>query len=203
MNRIDEDASASQAARLTAESSHGPAAAASGRSLVLPGSRRREMARLDGWASRWSIIHFGRHAGKTLPKIALDDPDWVFNAAERGYLQRVARSRELVSKARAIRIPDGLRGPRVADYIAHGNGRLDHVEVDYGSRMVRDEDSGVWRRGHLDLSFAYFLAGGVDRTGSKAIVEAVRSFVFKPRGWKRMTAELCEAFFDDDANFVL
>ena len=30
----------------------------------------------------WSILTFGKHKGKSLPRILLSDPDWFFWAAE-------------------------------------------------------------------------------------------------------------------------
>jgi hypothetical protein len=149
----------------------------------------------------WPKINSGKHAKSSLPTIVLRDPDWVFWAATEGLLERLERSGEVVEKARSIRIPDGKRGPRVADYIANARGVLDHVEIGYASEMIRDEDRGVRRLKHFDLFYAYRLKGAMDKTGSGAILALVRRHVFKPRGWTRMTVDLCESFFDDDANF--
>lgn len=44
----------------------------------------------------WPKIKFGTHENKSLPVIALHDPDWLFWAAERGMLNRVARAGEVL-----------------------------------------------------------------------------------------------------------
>jgi hypothetical protein len=48
----------------------------------------------------WTIVTFGRYRGKTLPQIALIDPDWFFWAMEN---QIFSRSPQLKEEANDIR----------------------------------------------------------------------------------------------------
>jgi len=146
----------------------------------------------------WNALYFGKHQGRTLPEVVLTDPDWVFWAAENHLLDQVPRARELCAKARTIAFP----GPRVVDYIAHPWMRkLSHIEVVVPSDVPRDEDRGVTRLHVFDLCFARQLAPR-DKTGSRRIIDALRKYVFEPRGWKRMTKARCEEFFDDASCFA-
>ncbi len=151
----------------------------------------------------WLPLTFGKHEGKTLPQVALTDPDWLFWAEGDGILVRfrVPRAVELCFRARNIRISDGTRGARVADYVLNSSGKLSHVEVGYANEMNRSEDRGVVRRPGLDLSVAHAIAGR-DKLGAERILKALSVHVFKPMGWARVTKERGESFFNDAANFI-
>jgi hypothetical protein len=137
--------------------------------------------------------HFraGRFVGKTVPQIALSDHDWLFDCEERGYLTNVQRFAKVCTKARKIRFPQGQRGPRVADYVAHANGKLSHAEVGYPDQMSRDEDRGVTRLLVFDLSFARKLAD-YDKLGAQrswvARVEITQVRRGAGAAWARSTA---------------
>ena len=55
----------------------------------------------------WATVNFGKHAGKTLPQIIFDDPDWFFwayenNAFKGGLTRETARS---TAGLASIRVP--------------------------------------------------------------------------------------------------
>lgn len=150
----------------------------------------------------WPVLTFGKHEGKTLVQAVLTDPDWVFWAHGQGALKHVPRADELCLKARNIRIPAGRHGPKVADYVMHFGRKLSHVEVGYAADMDRSEDRGVLRRPVLDLSVAHATSNR-DKLGSRVLLDVVKAYVFMPKGWRRVTKDRGEAFFNDDSNFAL
>ena len=58
----------------------------------------------------WNPLPFAKHRGKTVPEIALLDPDWFFWAVEkdifRGFLSIAAD--ESAFRARRVRLPNGM-----------------------------------------------------------------------------------------------
>jgi hypothetical protein len=53
----------------------------------------------------WSILRFGKHAGKTLPQVLLLDTDWFFWMAPKLYGRLGEEAKDLDRKARGIKIP--------------------------------------------------------------------------------------------------
>jgi hypothetical protein len=58
----------------------------------------------------WTTIPFGKHQGKTLPQIVIDDPDWFFWVLPGLYGQLKIEADDLARKASKIDIP--RRNPR-------------------------------------------------------------------------------------------
>jgi hypothetical protein len=57
---------------------------------------------------RWTILHFGKHKGRSLPEIILFDVDYFFWAFNKGNVFQGGLANEaakLLQRARAIRIP--------------------------------------------------------------------------------------------------
>ena len=54
---------------------------------------------------RWSVVPFGRYAGKTLPEIIVRDLDWFFWVLPKLYGRIAEEAQELARRARAIKIP--------------------------------------------------------------------------------------------------
>src|SRR4051812_30151531 len=56
---------------------------------------------------RWTILNFGKHAGRSLPEIILSDADWFFWALNKAILKgRLAdEAAKLAQRARTIKIP--------------------------------------------------------------------------------------------------
>jgi hypothetical protein len=53
----------------------------------------------------WTTVPFGKHQGKTLPQIVIDDPDWFFWILPRLYGQLKIEADDLARKASKIKIP--------------------------------------------------------------------------------------------------
>lgn len=147
-----------------------------------------------------SILDFGRHAGVSLFQLPFRDPDWLFWALESGAFEGRECGMwapEICDRARRIRIPghDSHR-PLVAEYTERGN-RLVHVEL-------VPEDHPVGRASHrlkwLDLSYARFLRGGMDKRGSQLVVRATKHAWFGNES-ARIDQDGAKAFFSDASHF--
>jgi hypothetical protein len=136
----------------------------------------------------WSRLPFGAHRGRSLPQVALADPDWLFWAI----FQDVFARSTLTLREEAAVVAHRARRVRVRGRVelgCDGRGRLASVTIDRGAAAY----DGV------DLSIARALAGTMDKRGSQILLDAVRRHVF---GGARLTRARCEAFFADPSNFL-
>lgn len=154
----------------------------------------------------WSIIAIGKWKGenKTLPQIVLSDPDWFFWAYENGVFDRryAAEAERIFERARSIRISPGKNGERrVAEYYEHPpTGRFGGVDLVPATQPPHEGGTATWRRSVIDLSAPRSLRE-YDKTGCAILLSDIRPHLFPGR--KRLTRQVCEDFFDNDANFVL
>lgn len=155
----------------------------------------------DGGESRWTPLSFGKHDGKTLPQVLLHDPDWFFwameNHAFRLSANLLAESQELDRKARSIKLV--MEGYEVEYLIHPGVRKLASVHPVLKSQPLHQGSSRAYRLDVLDLSFPRRFAP-YDKMGSKFVLQGVKAMYFRD---KSLTKSRCEAFFEDDANFVL
>lgn len=67
----------------------------------------------------WTTINFGKHKGKTLPKVIFDDPDWFFwaygNKVLKGALAYEAQV--VYRRARSIRVPQKNGQKMLVEYV--------------------------------------------------------------------------------------
>lgn len=153
----------------------------------------------------WKELHFGRHEGRTLPQVALMDPDnffWMCRNADA--LRRDPRlwsqARLVHSRARRILPPD--KYPEVGtavEYCVHPDGGLCGVDLvpATGRRFPKSSDSFV--RPYLDLSVPRMLKP-YDKMGGKMLVWRVLLWRGFPN--QRCTKQFCDRFFDDPAHFA-
>ena len=150
----------------------------------------------------WQTYEIGKWRGskKSLPQIILTDPDWFFWACEEGPLKTNARAQKLYERARAIKVPQRFPGKTaVAEYFIHPpTGKFAGVQLVPSDRPAHEGSSATWRRAVLDLRAARDIKG-YDKTGGAILVSAVKAIIFP--GKARVTRNMCESFFDDDANF--
>jgi hypothetical protein len=152
----------------------------------------------------WTPLTFGKHAGKTLPQVSLTDADYFFWAYAQGALDKTAPLRQQAEdvnrRARAIRIHQTGIEPLVAEYAVHpALGKFVGVEVVPASSPAHQGYTRTFRLPVFDLSVPSRISA-YDKSGSRALVKAVKFYVFGDSNC-RLTKQLCEEFFDDDANF--
>ena len=155
----------------------------------------------------WTIIHwYCKHRDKTLPQVLFSDPDWFFFQIEKRHFEDKGHIREeakdLDWKARNIRIPGGEEGNLVAEY---------HIEEQTGTfrNMVivaRDSETeigeiAVERKGYIDLSYPRHYRKP-DKIGCRILLWQLKFYYFGNSSYP-MTKERCEAFFENDDNFVI
>jgi hypothetical protein len=152
----------------------------------------------------WSIVNFGKYAGKTLPQIVFTDPDWFFWAVDegvfKGSLSREAK--EIDARARAIRIPSNNAGNLLAEYAVHApTGKFANVEIVPASRPPHQGSTPTFRKDVIDLSVPREIAP-YDKLGCRNLISSVKLVLFGSKS-ARMTQERCGAFFDDLTKFRL
>ena len=152
----------------------------------------------------WTVLNFGKHAGKTLPQIVFADPDWFFWAQEDGTVFRGAVKLEgdLIDKrARSIRIPNNASGSLVAEYLVHQpTMKFATMQIVPASQPLHQGSSPAFREKVIDLSVARRIAS-YDKLGGKTLIAETKQVLFGSRS-ARMTKQKCESFFDTPSNFV-
>jgi len=151
----------------------------------------------------WTEITFGKHAGKTLPQLLLNDPDYFFWAVEKkdvfkGSLATQAAS--LLARARRVKIPKPNPDDWRVEYVCAPDGKFAHFEVVEADRPRHIGSSLTIRGTTLDFS----LVRGTrhyDKSGYKLFLRNFKYYYFGSAE-KRLTRKLCEEFFDKPSNFV-
>lgn len=153
---------------------------------------------------QWSKVNFGKYGGLTLPQIIFKDPDWFFHACENGYFKGAlaADARELCRRARSIKVPQQNGQGMLVEYLFHRNRGAGSVK--FGTMQLIADGPGL---GHLNVSHVidFYVPRSMaryDKTGYKNFVAALKAILWDNPS-KRMNRRACEAFFDDDNNFVL
>jgi hypothetical protein len=150
----------------------------------------------------WTVLHFGKHRGKTLPQIVLSDPDWFFWALKADAFKKPSLKEEAKAinyKTRRIKIQPDPSGLEV-EYIVHPSvGKLGAVHVVPEDRPPHHGSSPTYRSKYFDLSMPRQIAQ-YDKTGGTTLLKAIKTNVFRNVNI-RFTRERCEAFFDDEDNF--
>jgi hypothetical protein len=144
----------------------------------------------------WTTLSFGKHLGKTLPQIILDDPDWFFWILPTLYGRMKVEADDLARKASKIKVP--RRNPRkwcVEFRYAHGNRfcGFDIVRAD----SFMDPRWSV-RLPYLDLRLLRSHKV-YDKKGYKNMIRDFRRLYFDGRNF---TKKRCEGFFGNDDNFL-
>jgi hypothetical protein len=145
----------------------------------------------------WTIVNFGKHAGKTLPQILLLNPDWFFWMAPKLYGRLGEEAKDLDRKARAIKIPGPNQKKLMVEYEYDENGRF--LGFWFVDPEAPPNSSFCTRSRYLDLSPTR-RRRTYDKQGCHRLILDFRRYYFGPE--KRLTKERCEAFFDNEDNFV-
>jgi hypothetical protein len=144
----------------------------------------------------WTKLHFGKHAGRTLPQVILSDPNWFFWAVSKDVLvgQLGIEAEALERRARNIRIPKPKPKEWEIEY------RFDHDLRFLGFGFVKA--NCIFHAAyssylpHLDL--AYVRRGHIhDIRDCRQLISDVRRLYFQGLN---LTKKRCESFFDDERN---
>jgi len=151
----------------------------------------------------WSILIFGKHTGKTLPQVVLEDPDWFFIAYERGEFVRnkqfLSESNRIFDKASSVKVPSTGGERMVAEYsIDPFTRKFSAIEVVPELAPFNPEWIWSFRKRVIDLTAARNILFS-DTTGGERIALQVKDLLFGKDS--KLTRELCERFFNDEGNF--
>ena len=145
----------------------------------------------------WSVLSFGKYAGKTLPEIILTDPDWFCYMLPKLYDWPREEADELNLRARAIRIPRKKASGFEVECRYDPEGRFEGVcIVKVGTPL---QSRYATRLPYLDL-LAPIGVKKYDKRSGRVMVRDFRVNYFGEN--KRITKKRCERFFSDDTNFV-
>jgi len=151
----------------------------------------------------WSILTFGKHEGKTLPQVVLEDPDWFFIAYERGEFTRqlLPEANRIFEKATSIKVPSTGEKRMVAEYsIDPFTRKFSVIEVVPESDPFNPESIWSFRKKVIDFTAARNILFS-DTTAGERIALQVKNLLFGKDA--ELMRELCETFFNDEANFEI
>ena len=154
----------------------------------------------------WTKLEFGKHRGRTLPQVMFCDADWFFwlhaNPLRTNNYVRGSEVEDIYRKSRSVKVPQRGDEQLVAEYIVdprrHNFRGLDLVPA---SRPPHQGYSQTFRLAVIDMAKVWEIAT-YDKGGYQQLISDLKLHLFGSRR-VRMTKQRCEAFFDDDANFVL
>lgn len=152
----------------------------------------------------WSILTFGKHKGKSLPRILLSDPDWFFWAAEGDVFRgRLAEEASLLEyRGCNIKIPKPNPQDWCVRYYTDRNGRFAGFDlIELATNPLQLDSIEMWREDRLDLSVPRRFKS-YDKLGSRLLIRQFKEYFFD-RKVTRLTKQKCEAFFSDKSNFIL
>jgi hypothetical protein len=144
----------------------------------------------------WTALSFSKHQGKTLPEIILDDPEWFFWILPELYGRIKIEADDLAHKACKIKIL--RKNPRkwCVEF------RFEHGDRFRGFDIVRADSfmDPKWsvRLPYLDLRLPR-AHKACDKKGYRSLIRDFRRLYFDGRN---LTKKRCEAFFDNEDNFL-
>jgi hypothetical protein len=143
----------------------------------------------------WSILNFGKHAGKSLPEVVLHDPDWFFWAIEGNVLEERgfgAEANDLDLKARNIKIPRPTTEHWCINYV------FSHRDKFCGFNLVQVRSAAEAYANRLDLSVVY-ARNRRNKSGNEILLRDFKTYYFGTL--MKLTRKQCEEFFDNAAKF--
>jgi hypothetical protein len=151
----------------------------------------------------WTRLPFGKHRGKTLPQVLLTDPDWFYWAAVQNTIfwgPLAQEAADLAAKAARLKIPKRNRKKWAVEYVFDRDGRFERWDIVKADSWMHRGSGYRERSDCLDL-FTVAERKTYDKGGNKKLIRGFRRLYFGSAS-ARMTERRCEAFFDNDDNFV-
>jgi len=152
---------------------------------------------------KWTPLPFGKHAGKTLPQVAIVDPNWLFWAVDEiSFYGRLADEvAEIAYKASHIKIrepdPENWR----VEYRFALQNTLAYTFANFYIISAREAESCCSPSiisTHLDLSFPRRLKNRRKLDYVMMLQQFKYLYFYK----RELNKALCECFFLNDRNFL-
>lgn len=153
----------------------------------------------------WTSLNFGKHEGKTLPQVLWSDPDWFFWAVESNVFDKrpslKSEASDLSSKARRIKIPDGIEDDPEVEYLVHiPSEKFGTFYIVNADKPVHQGSSPAYRQIVIDLTIPRSIAN-YDKTGYKLFLQSLKFYIFGSSS-ARITKKRAEDFYSEPANFA-
>ena len=152
----------------------------------------------------YTNLKFGKHKGMTLPQIIINDPDWFFWAMHKGIFRGplADEAKSLNVKARYIKIPGRSEdNPLVADYMVDpDSGVLEDMQIVHEDEYMDNHGVQTYRRKVIDIGYVTEISKK-DKVGRELLKNRLKHYLFGSSKI-RLTAKMCEKFFDDNSNFI-
>ena len=164
------------------------------------------MLKVEEKVNTWTTLEFGKYAGKTLPQVMFNDPDWFFGAFGEGVFQGrdnlVTEAQEIYEKSRSIRVPQSGDDKTVVEYFIHPITKdFSHFQLVPESRPEHQGASPTLRLDVVDMALVREISS-YDKGGYQRLINDIKTFILGDPNIK-MTKTRCGAFFSDDGNFNL
>ena len=152
---------------------------------------------------KWTPLKFGKYKGKTLPQVAIFDPNWLFWAVDTiSFYGRLADEVEEVAyKASHIKIPEPDPENWRVEYRFALQNTLAYTFANFDIISARKAESCCSPSiisTHLDLSFPRRLKNR-RKLDYKMMLQQFKYLYFYKR---ELNKALCECFFLNDRNFL-
>jgi hypothetical protein len=147
----------------------------------------------------WSTLQFGKHKGKTLPEVVLNDPDWFFWAVGHSIFrdQIAEQAQDIARKATHIKIPKpDPDNWRIKYQFTYDDKFMDLTIIPAKTADIGPSHAMIGT--YLDLSLIRRLQT-YDKFGYRILLAQFRDYFL---GGSNLTKERCEQFFYNEANFV-
>lgn len=153
----------------------------------------------------WTPLDFGKYAGKTLPQVIFDDPDWFFHAYDNGFFKDKenlrAEAKAVYERATSIRIPPAETERMVVEYrFDHQSHKFSNIEIMPADHAPQSGATLTERSDRFDLSY---LRGKKEynKSGYANFLSSMKACLFGDASY-RMTKARCEEFFSDNERFI-
>jgi len=152
----------------------------------------------------WRVIDFGKHAGKTLTEILMEDPAWFYWGIDNNVFRHntgfLAEASELSIKGRFIKLPQSIYEDVYIEFIFNAKNSYKYKSL----RLVpsiQPEDLSIpkIRNRHIDLSIFYNMKISID--SKRHLLKDIKKYLFG-RNFKKSKNKY-DQFFNNDDNFCL
>ncbi len=150
-------------------------------------------------------LNFGKYKNKTLPQIIFSDLDYFIWAFHGDVFKSTTHKKEAAyihQRIKNIKIPRDNYDLYEIEYLIHPpTGKFGRFEIVEKSTPLHVGGSPAFRLKVIDLTVVKSFKN-YDKLGSGIMIDCLKATYYGTRSYK-MTKQRCEAFFNDDSNFLI
>ncbi|MFA6150980.1 MAG: hypothetical protein WC716_06660 [Chitinophagaceae bacterium] len=153
----------------------------------------------------WSIITKGKHEGKSIPQIILNDPDYFYWAIENDFFSStklLLKQAEIVEqRASSVKIPDNDDMSLEIEHIYHPpDNTYARFDLEPVTKPVHHGGSRAHRAKYLDFRTPR-RRKGYDKAGYQLFLKSFKENILG-NSKIRITKKIAEDFFSNPSNFA-